>query len=293
MNIYETLLAKAINGGGGSGGNAGYEYEIGTYTPSENIRHPSIPFKNTHDDAPVLYAIVGDVSETGYGENDVVSVVFFDNYHAMNEYYPDTAGNSTVYASIYQVYGNDTNYSSNARTNITNLSGSSNSTQLGYYVSNTAIKPDSGYSARKFKSTISYKWIAIWNHPAETPILHTYKFTGTINAPFSQSNFLRIKQASDDRAEITIRFDASALGYNAYLQQFWSEGSYLFTSGSDTDGMANAMRWSYENGLDYAYLFVGGQKTDMTPYASLVPSEVTVYSYFPIEGFAEYEVSAS
>ena len=228
MNIYELLLAKAINGESGSGSNMGYEYETGIYTPSVDESHPTITFAKEHDDAPVIYAVMGDVSETGYGENDVVSVVFFDNYHALNEYYPDTSGTTTVYASNYPVYGNDTNYSSYSFTLITKLDGSSYSSNLGYYVSNTAIKPYAGGSGRKFRSTISYKWIAIWNHPAGEPTIHKYTISGTVQHPFGDAlhqvgmaeeleyALLHINETSCT-AYITI--DASILGFTEPLTQ--------------------------------------------------------------------------
>lgn len=299
MNIYELLLAKAINGESGSGSNAGYEYEIGTYTPSVDESHPTITFAKEHNDAPVIYAVMGDVSETGYGDNDVVSVVFFDNYHALNEYYPDTAGNSTVYALNYPVYGNDTNYSSYSFTLITKLDGSSYSNTLGYYVSNTAIKPYAGGSGRKFRSTISYKWIAIWNHSAVEPTVHTYKFTGTIAQPFEDSELARQIHyiAYYYGLKLQLDYDASAIGFSNYTQPLSVYSNAFESTACDTVGLANYMKWEfYESGegytlnLEQASAFQGGFEQDLSPYASLVPSEITLYTTFPIPELSAYEV---
>ena len=123
---------------------------------------------------------------------------------------------------------------------------------------------------------------------------HIYKFSGTIAQPFSADvpldtvmNNVRYYNLKTD-----IEFDASALGYTQITQPLQVRSSELFTNGCDSTGTANDILWGYEDRVElvHAYVFAGGSLTDVTEYASLVLSEIYVYSTFPISGLEDYEL---
>lgn len=76
-------------------------------------------------------------------------------------------------------------------------------------------------------------------------------------------------------ATVVLNIDATALGFSRIVQYL---DYTLYTSGSDIDGLANSIGWDYCNGeFQFAYVFSGGEKQDVTTYGSMIPMSATIY----------------
>lgn len=134
----------------------GREYETGTYTPTVDIVQPTISFTGSHLNRPIFVGLV-DAEDSVASTDSILhwfmfSFVDFSNYvwtTASTKWYARTQhGYKTSSSAGYSGY------------NISSQTGSTTAS-LPYYLSNTAFKPYAG-NAYYFRSTRSYKWIAVW-----------------------------------------------------------------------------------------------------------------------------------
>lgn len=145
-------LTGTASGGGGSG----LVYETGTYTPTSDIARPTINFTGTHT-TPPFYAMIYDATGTAYttaNSNKMFEITTF--------YYMDSGSLSAlVYygRTSYLCRGSNGNTSSGA--NLSSISDSGTS-GVGYYVSNTYLKPYTASDSRYWRLGRTYKWIAVW-----------------------------------------------------------------------------------------------------------------------------------
>lgn len=289
MNIYELLLAKAINGESGSGVYGGFEYEMGRVSPVIENEKLCISFANVHDDIPFAYVIqsVGNLAAT---TTVGASFIRYDKLIGKTL----TTGSSTMLGEANNVRFWSNSLNSQGTAIISETGGSA--TSSSQWVSTTRITARPYSSSTPWDDESTYAWVAIWNHPAVEPIVHTYKFTGTIAQPFSADVPLDTVRNVAQYYELKtdIQFDASALGFGGIYEPFVINGSTFYSNGSDATGTANFIVWDLEfDGLvlTSAYVFVGGSSTDLTEYASLVPSNIYLFSTFPIAGLEDYEVT--
>lgn len=164
LDDYSALI-DAISSGGGSG----LEYETGTYTPSENISRPTINFKKTHSKPPCfvsMYDCTGTTDETTYTN---VAFNFIDMYQLFNGSYPYSSSgtNGMRYGTASYIYRGTSLTSLSTGTqhmtyNYTNT-GSGSSSYSRYWTDESSFRPYCVSTSRYWRTTRTYKWIAIWN----------------------------------------------------------------------------------------------------------------------------------
>ena len=148
---YSSVTVNVSGGGGG-----GLVYEAGTWTPSSNIADYTIQFANTHTTAPFFYMITD--SGTDYYSTTYTNYLFcmFSPYlfcGALLNY----DGNNSYYAIGHARY-RTTSASSISNTSVTPTSTS----QLDNWMTSTGIRAYTNSASRYWRSTRTYKWIAVW-----------------------------------------------------------------------------------------------------------------------------------
>lgn len=161
-NTYDvTNLAEVIvNVSGGGGG--GLVYETGTYKPTSNVAQPTINFANSHNELPI-FVMMADASHN-------YNTTTYTNYYWSYQNFNTMFGSGVPYSSSAERYGlvswiHRTNGSSNTSqgaVQISSTTGTSGSSDLGYWLSTSWFKPSSNSTSRYWRSTQTYKWIAIW-----------------------------------------------------------------------------------------------------------------------------------
>ena len=136
---------------------SGLVYETGTYKPTADIAHPSISFTGSHATRPFFVGIVD--AEASIASTDSVQ---YWSIFSLVDFCNSVQVNSTSYRYARTTYGYKTSSGgSTSGDNISSLTGSGNSA-MPFYLSNTEFNPYSGSTSRYFRSTRSYKWIAVW-----------------------------------------------------------------------------------------------------------------------------------
>lgn len=139
-------------------GGGGLVYETGTYTPATDDSHPSISFTGTHTDRPFLVLLV-DTGTSAPSDNSNLFWFVVSFYDVFN-YVQYT---NRCYGRVMGGY-KSTDLSTVAY-NLTEINGST-ATTLSYHLSNTEFKPYVGSVHRYFRSSRTYKWIAVWKPSA-------------------------------------------------------------------------------------------------------------------------------
>lgn len=138
-----------------NGGEGGYEYEEGIFTPESDINNPAISFVNEHTDKPI-FVYMGDYGETVPADNSLVWFVI-NNWYTI--YGQPVGGTYGVTRSGY-LSSSGTSVSTGGNS-LATLDQPDSITSLAYYLQNTGFKCYSA-SSRYFRANRSYKWIAIW-----------------------------------------------------------------------------------------------------------------------------------
>lgn len=142
------------------GGEGGYEYEEGIFTPESDIYNPVISFVNEHNDKPI-YVYIGDYGDSAPSDNSLVWYVI-DNWFTI--YGQPIGGTYGVTRSGY-LANSGASVSTGGNTLVT-LDQPDSITSLAYYLQNNGFKCFSSTS-RFFRANRSYKWIAIWKPKAD------------------------------------------------------------------------------------------------------------------------------
>lgn len=162
LDDYSTLI-DAISSGGGSG----LEYETGTYTPSEDISRPTINFKKTHSKPPCFVSMYDCTGTTDKNTYTNVAFNFIDVYQLFNSSYPDGTINPMRYGTAFYFYKGAVAGASlltgtvHMTDNYTNA-GSDKSLYSRYWTDESSFRPYSLSTSRYWRTTRTYKWIAIW-----------------------------------------------------------------------------------------------------------------------------------
>lgn len=152
-----TSFASAIvnvSGGGGSG----LEYETGTYTPTADIAHPTISFTGSHSTRPFFVAFIDTGSSTIAPTDSGLCWYVFSFFDFCNSF---KASSTLTRYGRAQLYYKTSKSDYTSGYHITSLTGTSTSA-LSYHLSNTEFYPYTSSASRYFRSTRSYKWIAVW-----------------------------------------------------------------------------------------------------------------------------------
>lgn len=145
--------------GGGGGGGSGLVFEQGTWTPNEDVFRPTINFTDTHTSRP-FFVMIADTEET-LAETD--NSLFWTISSWYDAYGVGIKTTSTAYAYARVQYANKSSSSIGAGgTTVSQLVGDTNATYMGYHLSESWFKPYCGVDTRYWKSTRTYKWIAVW-----------------------------------------------------------------------------------------------------------------------------------
>lgn len=150
-------LVDQISGGGGSG----REYEMGTYTPAEDLTTFKIYFTNTHNHLPLFFNII-DISDSAPSTNSAVclSWEYWDN---VLRYYIVNSSNRRYGLLRWAYRGTSSSVSTGGGNLIAPESNSDTSTNAypRYWADESWIRPFVGANYY-YRSGRTYKWIAIW-----------------------------------------------------------------------------------------------------------------------------------
>lgn len=164
LDDYSTLI-DAISSGGGSG----LEYETGTYTPSEDITRPKINFKKTHSKPPCFVSMYDCTGTTDETTNTNVAFNFIDMYQLFNSSYPYTTSGTDAmrYGTVFYCYRGAilATLSTGTLHMVDNYTNPYNHNNLysRYWTDESSFCPYSLSTSRYWRTTRTYKWIAIWN----------------------------------------------------------------------------------------------------------------------------------
>ena len=107
--------------------------------------------------------------------------------------------------------------------------------------------------------------------------------TGTLENPWGDVDFAKLKAGLiNGDADARLRFDATALGFEEYIQPItcYSNDSAFISSFAILTPyvMANEIVWdSTTGGLEIALVFTDDSVVDLVAYASLVPSTLYIF----------------
>lgn len=141
--------------GTASGGGGGLEYETGTWTPASDIARGTISFAGSHSEPPIFFAVANMTQITLNASSNIACI--FGNYYNAFGSPAYTASTNPQYGAARFVYGN----TSSGSQSITALTGDAN-TSLSYWATSEAIYPYTNSTSRYWKSSCTYKWIAVW-----------------------------------------------------------------------------------------------------------------------------------
>lgn len=141
---------------------SGLVYEQGTYTPSSNVAQPTISFANTHTALPMFVMIAdctNDYSTTTYTN---YMWAYLNYYTAFGAIVPYSSSSGRYGQVTYAYRSNGASSTSQGTIQISSTTGTSSTSDLGYWLSTTAFKPGSNSTSRYWRSGRTYKWIAVW-----------------------------------------------------------------------------------------------------------------------------------
>lgn len=152
--------------GTNSGGGGGLEYESGTWTPSENVSSYFITFSNAHTSAPFFYVVCDAKGTYDNTSNTIFSLTYY-NYEQMGGIViPSTGGSPNIYGEVrFRYRATNSSSTSAGGLNINNSISStvdSSSAYPKYWAKSTGIRADTTSTSRYWRTTHTYKWIAVW-----------------------------------------------------------------------------------------------------------------------------------
>lgn len=143
----------------------GLEYELGTWTPANDIANHVIPFANNHDIAPFCYMVCdakdsySNTQQSNYG-------VFYYNFHQITGIRWYASSSSYRYGMLYFQYRTtsttSTTTSNQGLTTPYTSSSATQATNSRYWATETGIRAYSGSTSRYWRPDRTYKWLAIW-----------------------------------------------------------------------------------------------------------------------------------
>ena len=138
----------------------GYEFETGTFTPSEETHRPRISFAKQHSTYPTI-VVLEDSTGSIAPANSMIFYMVAISYDLLDVTIPITA-TATFYGRADSVAMNDAGTATSiAGLNI--LSTGSGYQGIGYYVDSSGFYASAnGGTATKYRTDRTYKWIAIW-----------------------------------------------------------------------------------------------------------------------------------
>ncbi len=167
VNAFSDAVTELPNGGflhtiTGVMASGGLEYEEGTWTPTEDVARPTINFINAHTARPftIIFADTSNTPLDGYNQAWLFQSFIDGLASAMKG---NTSGSLNYYARASYFYlGTGSTSITQGNNNITNLTDSSGSGGMGYWVTTTGFIPSSSATTRYWKAGRTYKWIAVW-----------------------------------------------------------------------------------------------------------------------------------
>lgn len=127
-------------------GGGGLVYETGTWTPTEDVESEWISFTNSHNEEPIFVMIEdSDISTVTAGSWTVCCINVWGNFYGAT---------GTIVAASARRYFSGTNHNTG--------SGTIASSSLGSWVTSSAFRPNGTYTGNYWRSTRTYKWIAVW-----------------------------------------------------------------------------------------------------------------------------------
>lgn len=161
-----TSLAEAvINVAGGGGG--GMEFEVGEWTPTEDLTRGTVEFTRTHSEAPVFVVLFAP-SDSMSLNSSIEEFSYFDFYKMFNGA-PMVMSGTSYYSLVKWLYrSSSTNFSSNWVGIIYKSDNPSSSSKSypRYWVTENEFHPYANSSSRYWRAGRTYKWLAIWK-PSE------------------------------------------------------------------------------------------------------------------------------
>lgn len=146
----------------GSGG--GLVYEMGTWTPTEDIVRPEIMFSNSHIDMP-MFVMLSDVNGDYYSTTYSNLMFLYADWERVFGYPFYVSSTVPQYCFSYNRYRTSNPTSSTATLHMLSNPSTSTSDSSSIY-SRYYVKPDRFYpwstDTAYWRSGRTYKWIAVW-----------------------------------------------------------------------------------------------------------------------------------
>lgn len=149
-----------------SGGGGGLEYEMGTWTPSEDVAKGTVSFQNTHTQPPYMIAMSDSTGTNDNAPTYTGYVFMFFDYSSWGGYIE--SGAATNKRAGYISFARRNTGSSAPSVNYSvftygadNL-GDSSASYSRYYANENAFYPECNNASVYWRAGRTYKWIAVW-----------------------------------------------------------------------------------------------------------------------------------
>jgi hypothetical protein len=145
-------------------GGGGLEYEMGAFSPTEDVANYIIPFANTHTTAPCIYAVFDATGTNATTTADHLAVTYVNGEQLFGSgaVFGDT---KTLYALACSRYKSGEAASGGTSFAVTTSyidQADSNNTNSRYWATETGIRFHTNSSSRYARTGRTYKWIAVW-----------------------------------------------------------------------------------------------------------------------------------
>ena len=162
-----TNLAELIVNVSG-GGSSGLEYETGTWTPTADTADAWVDLSKTYTTPPFFYQIWDDTGTYDNTQNVNYAIAYFQGDRVFNNGLRKSSSSSSgyQYGWCYGYYRGTSSSSLSSFTLAINYAKSNTSTSGAnyprYWATESKIRASTNYASRVWKSTRTYKYIAIW-----------------------------------------------------------------------------------------------------------------------------------
>lgn len=162
-----TNLAQLIVNVSG-GGSSGLEYETGTWTPTADTADAWVDLSKTYTTPPFFYQIWDDTGTYDNTQYVNYSIAYFQGDRVFNNGLRKSSSSSSgyQYGWCYGYYRGTSSSSLSSFTLSINYAKSNTSTTGAnyprYWATESKIRASTNYASRVWKSTRTYKYIAIW-----------------------------------------------------------------------------------------------------------------------------------
>lgn len=150
------ILGTLVAGGGG------LEYESGTWAPTADVANYEISFTNSHSTPPFFYAVADASGASNLTYTNFV-MVYLDAYQLGGYGYPygaDTFRYSAI-TFLYRTSGTNSTYDL-FRTSYPSDVAPAGNGYSQYWANSSRIRAYTNATSRYWRSTRTYKWIAVW-----------------------------------------------------------------------------------------------------------------------------------